>query len=87
VVEEPNPVEAVDEVEEEVAVLAACDVEAVPGIVDALTAPSSPTPARAPRAAPVVSRLSKRYAASRARILSWVLVSMARVSTPPLKRP
>jgi hypothetical protein len=44
-------------------------VEVVPGIVYALTAVSIPTPATAANAIPVVSRLSRRIAASRARTL------------------
>lgn len=43
----------------------------VPGIVDALTAAKTPRPANAPIAAPAVSRLSRRIASSRARILAW----------------
>lgn len=49
--------------------LAAADV---PGTVAALTAENTPTAASAPSAAPVVSRLSRRMASSRARILAWV---------------
>jgi hypothetical protein len=54
------------------------DVLAVPGMVCALIAPSKPTPTTALTAAPAVSRLSRRIAASRARTLSWIvsLVSM-----------
>jgi hypothetical protein len=74
--DEPSPVVELDEVELEVAVLAVCDVVVAPGIVYALTAPSTPTPASAPAATPVVSRLSMRNAASRARSLFWVLLSM-----------
>lgn len=60
------------EVEElEVLVLA----EEVPGIVDALTKASTPTPAIAPIATPVVRRLSVCIASSRAialALLAWV---------------
>ena len=42
------------------------EAEVVPGIVAALTAPKTPTPATAASAAPTVSRLSRRTAASRA---------------------
>jgi hypothetical protein len=64
----------VDEDDEAVAV----EVVAVPGIVLALMAPKRPTPMTALMAAPVVSRLRRRMAASRARTLAWVvsLVSM-----------
>jgi hypothetical protein len=67
----------VDEEVEEVEV-PAVELVVVPGIVDALTAPNRPTPITALNAAPVVSRLSRRMAASRARTLSWVvsMVSM-----------
>jgi len=56
----------------------AVEVLAVPGIVCALIAPSNPTPTTALTAAPAVSRLSTRIAASRARTLSWIvsLISM-----------
>jgi hypothetical protein len=80
--DEPSPVVALDDDEVEVAVLAVCEVVEVPGMVDALTAPSTPTPASAPTATLVVSRLSMRIAASRARILSWVFLSMG-VSLAP----
>ena len=43
------------------------DGELVPGMVAALTAPKSPTPAAAANAAPKVSRFSNRIAVSRAR--------------------
>ena len=46
---------------------------AVPGIVLALMAPKRPTPMTALMAAPVVSRLRRRMAASRARTLVWVV--------------
>ena len=69
-----------DEEDVDVAVVAvvAVDVVEVPGIVCALIAPSTPTPTSALTAAPVVSRLSSRMAASRARTLSWIvsLISM-----------
>ena len=55
-------------------------VEVVPGIVYALTAVSMPTPATAANAIPVVSWLSRRIAASRARTLDCVLPSMVRKS-------
>jgi hypothetical protein len=83
--DDPSPV--LVDVGVEVVVLALCEVVVMPGMVDALTAPKTPTPASAPMAAPVVSRLSRRNAASRARILSWVLPFMASVLTRPLKRP
>jgi hypothetical protein len=53
----------------------------VPGIAYALIAPSTPTPTTALTAAPVVRRLSRRIAASRARTLAWVvsLVSMGAI--------
>lgn len=64
------------------------EVEAlvVPGIVFALIAPNRPTPMTALIAAPVVSRLRRRMAASRAPILAWVvsLFSMAQVLPSPL---
>jgi hypothetical protein len=85
VADDPSPVLVLEEVEVEVVVLALCEVAVMPGMVAALTAPNTPTPASAPTAAPVVSRLSRRNAASRARILFWVLVSMALVLTRPLK--
>jgi hypothetical protein len=84
--DDPSPAVELDEVELVVAVLAVCEVAVVPGMVDALTAPSTPTPASAPTATPVVSRLSRRKAASRARILSWVLLSTGAVLPRPLKR-
>jgi hypothetical protein len=77
VVEGANPDEAVvdDEVDDEAV---AVEVFAVPGIVLALMAAKRPTPRSELMAAPVVSRLSRRMAASRARTLAWVvsLVSM-----------
>jgi len=88
--EDPSPLVELDEVEVavevEVILLVVGDV-VVPGMVDALTAPRTPTLANAATAAPVVRRLSRRNAASRARILSWILLSMAPVLTRPLKRP
>jgi hypothetical protein len=53
----------------------------VPGIVYALIAPSTPTPTTALTTAPMVRRLSRRIAASRARTLAWVvsLVSMGAI--------
>jgi hypothetical protein len=87
VVEDPKPDEVeVDEdevelevevdVEVEVVVLADAEV-VVPGIVFALTALSTPTPATAAKATPAVSRLRRRMAASRARTLDCVVLSMA----------
>jgi len=56
-------------VELEVVVAAVPDVEAaVPGMVSAPTVPKMPTPATAAKAMPVVRRLSKDRARSRARI-------------------
>jgi len=52
-----------------------------PGMVAALTALKTPTPAMAARAAPVVRRFSVRIAASRTRILvsvSFLVLSMLR---------
>jgi len=76
--DDPSPAVELDEVEVEldVAVLAVCEVVPVPGMVEALTAPSTPTPAMADTAAAVVRRLSSRIAASRARILSCVFPFM-----------
>jgi hypothetical protein len=88
--DDPSAVPVLEDEEEldvEVVVLALCEVVVMPGMVEAPTAPNTPTPASAPTAAPVVSRLSRRKAASRARILFWVLVSMTPVLTGPLKRP
>lgn len=81
--DDPSPV--LVDVDVEVVVLALCEVVVMPGMVEALTAANTPTPASAPTAAPVVSLLSRRKAASRARTLFWVLVSMAPVLTRPLK--
>ena len=66
------------EVDEEVVDVLAVAPLAVPGIVWALMAPRTPTPTSALTAAPVVSRLRRRMAASRARTLSWIvsLISM-----------
>jgi len=64
-------VDVLDEVEvlevEELAVWAEDEVEVVPGMVAALTALKTPTPATAANAAPVVSRWSRLRPASRAR--------------------
>src|SRR4029077_12477187 len=75
--ESPAEVEDVDDVddvvvdEEEGPDVPAVDAVGLedPGIVAALTALNTPTPAMAARAAPVVRRFSVRIAASRARIL------------------
>jgi hypothetical protein len=66
-----------------VAVLAVApdEVVAVPGIVYALTAPRTPTPAMAPNASPAVRRFSIRVAASRARILLSVALSFSMFPT------
>jgi hypothetical protein len=62
-------VEVLDEVDDVVPVV---DVEdELPGIVAALTALKRPRPATAANAAPTVSRLSRRRAASRAYIRRW----------------
>src|ERR1700693_6384148 len=70
--------ELVEGEEEEVVDVLAVEVLVAPGMVWALTAPSTPTPTSALIAAPVVSRLRRRRAASRARTLSWIvaLISM-----------
>jgi len=64
-------VDVLDEVEaldvEELAVWVEDEVEVVPGMVAALTALKTPSPATAAKAAPVVSRWSRLRAASRAR--------------------
>jgi len=75
VVEDCSPDEVLVDDEEEVTVVEAPAVELVlvPGIVYALTAPNRPTPMTALTAAPVVSRFSRRIAASRARTLSWIV--------------
>jgi hypothetical protein len=57
-----------------VEVLAVAVVE-VPGMVCAPIAANTPTPRSALKAAPVVSRLSRRMAASRARTLACVVSS------------
>jgi hypothetical protein len=74
-----SPDEVEDDVEVEVADALAVELLAVPGIVLALMAPNSPTPATALIAAQVVRRFRRRIAASRARTLAWVVswVSMA----------
>jgi hypothetical protein len=76
VVEELSPDEVLVDDEDEADVV---EVVVVPGIVLALMAPKRPTPMTALIAAPVVSRLRRRMAASRARTLAWVvsLFSMA----------
>jgi hypothetical protein len=77
VVDSPEEVDD-DDVELEVVDVLAVELLVVPGIVLALMAPNRPTPMTALIAAPVVSRLRRRMAASRARTLAWVvsLVSM-----------
>jgi hypothetical protein len=80
VVDDCRPDEVlVDDEDEAVVDVLAVELLVVPGIVDALNAPRRATPATALTAAPVVSRLRRRMAASRARTLSWVvsLISMA----------
>jgi hypothetical protein len=74
----PDEVLVEDEEEDEVVEVLAVELLVVPGIVFALNAPNRPTPTSALTAAPVVSRLRRRMAASRARTLSWVvsLISM-----------
>jgi hypothetical protein len=74
----PDEVMVVEE-DEDVVELLAVEVLAVPGIVWAPTAPSMPTPTSALTAAPVVSRLRRRMAASRARTLSWIVSSISMV--------
>ncbi len=85
-----SPLDELDEVDEVEDVVvdeeAVPDVPAVdavelddPGMVTALTALKTPTPAMAARAAPVVRRLSLRIAALRTRILvsfSFLVLSM-----------
>lgn len=73
--DDPRPLEdAVDEDEvEAVDVLAVAlddDEAETPGMVTALTAPKTPTPATAAKAMPAVSWLSSDSALSRARILA-----------------
>ena len=80
VVDDCKPDEVlVDDEDEAVVDVLAVELLVVPGIVYALNAPRRATPATALTAAPVVSRLRRRMAASRARTLSWVvsLISMA----------
>jgi hypothetical protein len=82
VVDDCSPDEMVlveDEEDEDVVAVLAVEVLAVPGIVWALTAASRPTPTSALTAAPVVSRLRRRMAASRARTLSWIVSSISMV--------
>jgi hypothetical protein len=73
-----TPVEEVPEVDEVlpelVGVLAVApeEVAVLPGMVDALTVPRMPTPARAQNASPAVRRFSILVAASRA----WILLSV-----------
>jgi len=67
-----------------------CAVEEdVPGLVAALTAPNTPTPARARTETLTVIRLSKLNAASRAAALTRVtlVVSMETACPPALNRP
>ena len=76
-----------DDVVEELDV---CVVEEdVPGLVAALTAPNTPTPARARIETLTVMRLSKLNAASRAAARTRVarVVSMATACPPALNRP
>jgi hypothetical protein len=68
-----------DDADEEVVAVLAVAVLAVPGIVWALTAASMPTPTSALTAVPVVSRLRRRMAASRARTLSRIVSSISMV--------
>ena len=68
---------------EDAAVLEAV-TEELPGIVWALTQPRTATPAIAPRAVPVVSRASSRWAASRARTFCWIVsVDLIEGRMPP----
>jgi hypothetical protein len=76
VVDDCSPDEVVLAVDEDAVVVLAVELLAVPGIVWALTAAKKPTATRALTAAPVVSLLSRRMAASRARTLSWVVSSI-----------
>ncbi len=69
----PEEVLVDDEEEEEAVEVLAVELLVVPGTVCALITPNRPTPTSALTAAPVVSRLRRRMAASRARTLSWVL--------------
>jgi hypothetical protein len=70
-----------DELDDDVAVEALAVLEApeAPGMVCALIAANRPTPTRALTAAPVVSRLRRRMAASRARTLACVVSSCSMV--------
>ena len=73
--EEPDELDEVDVEELELPVLVLA--EEVPGIVEALTTASTPTPAIAPIATPVVRRFSASIASSRAITLALrALVSM-----------
>ena len=79
-----------DEDEDVVEELDVCVVEEdVPGLVAALTAPNTPTPARARIETLTVMRLSKLNAASRAAARTRVarVVSMATACPPALNRP
>jgi hypothetical protein len=67
-------VEVEDEDDVAVEVLAVALLE-VPGMVFALIAANRPTPTRALTAAPVVKRLRRRMAASRARTLACIVSS------------
>ena len=69
----------VDEEDEDVVEVLAVAVLVVPGIVWALTAPSTATPTSALTPTPVVSRLRRRMAASRACTLSWIVSSISMV--------
>jgi hypothetical protein len=72
----PEEVDELDELE----LLAVWVVDKVPGIVDALTTASTPTPAKALIATPAVRRFSVCIAASRACTLACLaLVSMVRI--------
>jgi len=70
---------------DDVVVLAVAPVElvVVPGIVYALTAPRSPTPATAPKANPAVRRLSVLVARSRAWIRLSVMLSFSMIPMWP----
>ncbi len=72
---------------EDAAVLEAV-TEELPDIVWALTQPRTATPAIAPRAVPVVSRASSRWAASRARTFCWIVsVDLIEGRMPPGAQP
>jgi hypothetical protein len=79
VLDVPSPDDVLVDEDDEADVLEALELVAVPGIVFALMAPNRPTPMTALMAAPVVSRLRRCMAASRACTLACVvsLVSMA----------